>query len=124
VNVKSLSWLGIRTAHAAAMSVFYRDVLKLNVLQEESDGARYALADGAEIHVYDEVDTFHEFFGTAPVVGFWVDSFAETQQRMVQAGIEFLYPEPQRQAGKIWQHFRAPDGNVYEIIGEDDLEKT
>jgi hypothetical protein len=41
---------------------------------------------------------------------------------MVQAGIEFLYPEPQRQAGKIWQHFRAPDGNVYEIIGEDDFE--
>ena len=36
------------------------------------------------------------------------------------AGIEFIYyPEPQRASGRIWQHFRAPDGNVYEIIGND-----
>ena len=25
--------------------------------------------------------------------------------------------EPQRADGQMWQHFRAPDGNVYEIIG-------
>jgi hypothetical protein len=39
---------------------------------------------------------------------------------MLQAGIEFLYLEPERQAG--WQHFRAPDGNVYEIIGPDGID--
>jgi catechol 2,3-dioxygenase-like lactoylglutathione lyase family enzyme len=122
MNVKSLAWLGVRTVNAAAMSAFYRDVLGLEVLQEQSDGARYALADGTEVHVYDDADTFHEFFGTAPVIGFFVDSFADTQQRMTRAGIEFLYPEPQRHAGKAWQHFRAPDGNVYEIIGVDDLD--
>jgi hypothetical protein len=31
-----------------------------------------------------------------------------------------IYPEPQRANGQAWQHFRAPDGNVYEIIGSDD----
>ena len=45
-----------------------------------------------------------------------------TKSGVARAGIEFLYPEPQRQAGKAWQHFRAPDGNVYEIIGVDDLD--
>ena len=122
MSVKSLAWLGVRTVNAAAMSAFYRDVLGLEVLQEESGGARYALADGTEVHVYDGADTFHEFFGTAPVIGFFVDSFADTQQRMTRAGIKFLYPEPQRQSGRAWQHFRAPDGNVYEIIGIDDSE--
>lgn len=121
MGIKSLAWLGVRTVNAAAMSAFYRDVLGLEVLQEESAGARYALADGTEVHVYDGHDTFHEFFGTAPVIGFFVDSFSETQQRMTRAGIKFLYPEPQRQSGRAWQHFRAPDGNVYEIIGIDDL---
>jgi catechol 2,3-dioxygenase-like lactoylglutathione lyase family enzyme len=122
MNVKSLAWLGVRTVNAAAMSAFYRDVLGLEVLQEQSNGARYALTDGTEIHVYDGADSFHEFFGTAPVVGFFVDSFADTQQRMARAGIEFLYLEPQRHEGRAWQHFRAPDGNVYEIIGVDDLD--
>ena len=32
--------------------------------------------------------------------------------------LKFVYEE-QRASGKIWQHFIAPDGNVYEIIGND-----
>jgi hypothetical protein len=40
---------------------------------------------------------------------------------LTEADIEFLYDRPQRAHGRAWQHFRAPDGNVYEIIGPDDL---
>jgi catechol 2,3-dioxygenase-like lactoylglutathione lyase family enzyme len=121
VKVLSLGWLGVRTPQFEAMSAFYRDVLQLEVAQEDSSSARFLLADGAEVHVYSGEDGFHEFFGSAPVVGFWVDSFAQAQARMLEWGIEFLYPEPQRHAGRAWQHFRALDGNVYEIIGPDDL---
>jgi catechol 2,3-dioxygenase-like lactoylglutathione lyase family enzyme len=123
VSVKGLRWLGVRTANAEAMSAFYRDVLKLEVLREQPHDSRFALTDGTEVHVYGDEDRFHRFFGTAPVIGFFVDSFAETHERMTRAGVEFLYPEPQREAGRAWQHFRAPDGNVYEIIGKDDLEE-
>jgi hypothetical protein len=35
---------------------------------------------------------------------------------MTAAGIEFI-GEPQRDAGVAWNHYRGPDGNVYEIIG-------
>lgn len=41
--------------------------------------------------------------------------------RTKNAEAMFIYPEPQRQAGQAWQHFRAPDGNVYELIGPDDV---
>ena len=35
---------------------------------------------------------------------------------MIDAGIAFI-GEPQRDGGSAWNHYRGPDGNVYEIIG-------
>jgi hypothetical protein len=61
------------------------------------------------------------FFGTAPVVGLAVDSFRAAHAALTTARTELLYPEPQRADGRARQHFRAPDGNVYEITGPDDL---
>ena len=37
---------------------------------------------------------------------------------MVAAGIAFI-GDPQRDGGVAWNHYRGPDGNVYEIIGPD-----
>ena len=122
MTVRSLGWLGVRTSKAAAMCAFYRDVLGLEVIRELPGATWFRLADGTEAHVYAEEDEHHGFFGGGPVVGFAVDSFAATRAAMISAGVEFLYPEPQRDGGRAWQHFRAPDGNVYEIIGPDDLE--
>jgi catechol-2,3-dioxygenase len=77
MKVLSLGWLGVRTKNSAAMTASYRDVLRLEVLEEKTTGARFCLADQTEVHVYDDDDEFHEFFGSAPVIGFLVDSFAE-----------------------------------------------
>ena len=114
MKVLSLGWLGIRTKNSAEMTAFYQNVFGLEVLQKQTTGARFRLADQTEVHVYDAHDEFHEFFGSAPVIGFLVDSFAEAQTAMLQFGIEFLYPEAQRHAGRAWQHFRAPDGHLKE----------
>lgn len=120
--VRSLGWLGVRTPHAAAMNAFYRDVLQLETILDRPDATWFRLADDTEVHVYGPADEDHDFFGTAPVVGFAVDSFRAAHAALTAAGIEFLYPEPQRAQGRAWQHFRAPDGNVYEIIGPDDVD--
>jgi catechol 2,3-dioxygenase-like lactoylglutathione lyase family enzyme len=119
--VSSLGWLGVRTPNAAAMTAFYRDVLGLEVILEKPGATWFRLGDGAEVHVYGQDDSDHDFFGSSPVPGFWVDSFEAARAALETAGIEFIYPEPQRAAGRAWQHFRGPDGNVYEIIGPDDL---
>lgn len=55
------------------------------------------------------------------MVGFAVDSMQAACAALHAAGTELIYAEPQRAEGRAWQHFRAPDGNVYEIIGPDDL---
>jgi catechol 2,3-dioxygenase-like lactoylglutathione lyase family enzyme len=104
------------------MSAFYRDVLKLEVVREGPNATWFRLDDGTEAHVYGSNDKDHDFFGSGPVVGFAVDSFAAAHAALVNAGIEFIYPDPQRHGGRAWQHFRAPDGNIYEIIGPDDID--
>ena len=110
MNVRSIGWLGVRTAQATALCAFYRDVLGMRVLQERPEAVRFALADGTEAHVYGLDDREHEYFGSSPVVGFLVDSFDQTRGAMTRAKVEFLYPEPHHQVARVWQHFRAPDG--------------
>jgi catechol 2,3-dioxygenase-like lactoylglutathione lyase family enzyme len=122
VKVLSIGWLGVRTDSHAAMSAFFRDVLGLAPIQHGGTGSRFRLYDGTEAHVYPGEDRDHDFFGGGPVVGFAVASFATARAALIAAGIEFVYPDPQRFDGRAWQHFRAPDGNVYEIIGPDDLD--
>ena len=118
--VRSLGWLGVRTRQAPAMTAFYRDVLQLEVILERPGATWFRLGDGTEVHVYGPGDEDHDFFGSAPVIGFAVDSFPDVHAAMTAAGTEFIYPEPQRAGGRAWQHFRGPDGNIYEIIGPDD----
>jgi catechol 2,3-dioxygenase-like lactoylglutathione lyase family enzyme len=119
MKVTRLGWMGTRTRQFDRMNEFYREVLSLGVLSIDDSCGRFKLQDGTEIHVYGPRDQHHEFFADGPVVAFEVDNFAVAQSRLLAAGVEFIYPEPQRASGRVWQHFRAPDGNVYELIGDD-----
>jgi hypothetical protein len=62
-------------------------------------------------------DTEHTHFSTGPVAGFLVDDVGDALRVPEAEGIEFIGPvhvwEP---TGEAWPHFRAPGGNVYEII--------
>ncbi|MGH2559379.1 MAG: VOC family protein [Thermomicrobiales bacterium] len=116
MTVRSLAWMGIRTAQAAEMAAFYRDVLGLAELRDEPGDARFRLGDGTEVHVYDEEDEDHAFFGIGPVVALWVEDFAATRVRMAAAGIRFIGPV-QHEGDTVWNHYVGPDGNVYEIMG-------
>ena len=121
MKVIRLGWMGTKTQHLDRMNAFSRDVLGLDVLSIDGSSGRFKLQDGTEVHVYGPKDKDHGFFEKGPVVAFQVDNFAVAQGRLLAAGVELIYPEPQRASGKIWQHFIAPDGNVYEIIGDDSV---
>jgi catechol 2,3-dioxygenase-like lactoylglutathione lyase family enzyme len=122
MNVRSIGWLGVRTRNSAGMSAFYKDIMGLRLVKQSADGSSiFCTADGTEAHVYPANDEFHKFFGSGPVVGFFVESFSVAMDELKNAGIPLVYEDPQRNGTLAWQHFRAPDGNVYEIIGRDDL---
>ena len=116
--VRSLGFLGVRTNAFAEMTALYRDLLGLEPIVEQTGAAWFKAGDGTAIHVYAADDTDHDFFGAGPVVGLVVDDFDTRRSAMVAAGIDFI-GEPQRDGALAWNHYRAPDGNVYEIIGPD-----
>jgi hypothetical protein len=117
--IERLAFLGVRTGSRSAFEAtvaLYRDVLGLDPFYESADATWFRAADGAQIHVYGPGDSDHEFFRAGPVVGLVVDDFDAARAAMVGAGIEFI-GEPQRAADAVWNHYRGPDGSVYEIMG-------
>ena len=116
--VQSIGFLGVRTDAFDETVALYRDVLGLTPILIEPDAAWFRAGDGSQVHVYGPTNDDHDFFGTGPVVGLVVDDFDATRQAMVDAGIAFL-GDPQRDGGSAWNHYRGPDGNVYEIMGRD-----
>jgi catechol 2,3-dioxygenase-like lactoylglutathione lyase family enzyme len=116
MKVKGLSWLGVRTAHNQEMIDFFRSVLGLRLESKESGFIVFRLPNRDVIEVIAPDDSAHTFFTTAPVVGFLVDDVEAAMKEMEAAGVEFFDDEVQRaDDGNAWAHFRAPDGNVYEI---------
>jgi catechol 2,3-dioxygenase-like lactoylglutathione lyase family enzyme len=113
--VHSVGFVGVRTQAFDQMVTLYRDVLGLDPVLVRRDAAWFRASDGAQIHVYGPSDRDHAFFDSGPVVGLLVDDFDATRTRMIESGCVFI-GEPQRDGGAVWNHYRAPDGNVYEII--------
>jgi catechol 2,3-dioxygenase-like lactoylglutathione lyase family enzyme len=119
VEVNGLGWLGIRTPHFEQTVALFRDVMGLEVIREEHDVVGLRFPDATEMEVWRPEDDFHTFFSTGPVVGFRVSDVEGARARMEAAGIEFIGPVQHRE-GASWAHFRGPDGNVYEIVGQAD----
>ncbi|MCA9905230.1 MAG: hypothetical protein KC547_15345 [Anaerolineae bacterium] len=114
-GIRSLIWMGVRTDRFDETVTFFRDVMGLRVLHEAADAAWFMLANGVELHVYGPSDHDHSFFGPGPVVGFEVGDFWPTRAQMIEAGTEFIGPVQETET-RIWNHFRGPDGNIYEIM--------
>jgi len=114
--VKGLVWVGSRTEHYEQMVGFYRDTLRLPLEHEEGEFAVFRLPDGSKAEVFGPSDTEHTHFSTGPVAGFLVDDVETARGVLEVGGIEFIGPVHEwGPTGEAWSHFRAPDGNVYEI---------
>ena len=89
---------------------------RLPLEHEDSEFAVFRLPDGSKAEVFGPSDTEHTHFSRGPVVGFLVDDVETARRALEVEGIAFIGPvhewEP---TGEAWSHFRAPDGNVYEL---------
>ena len=115
MSVQSLTFLGVHTSAFDETVRFYRDIMQLRIIREGRGLVWFELGNGVEVHVYGPDDQDHEFFGPGPVVGLLVDDFDATRARMLADGIEFIGPV-QRSEHATWNHYRGPDGNIYEIM--------
>ena len=122
MRVKGLVWLGLRTTQFGETVKFLRDVMGMEQIRDEAQIAGFQLTNNTEVEVYRMEEEFHSFFTTGPVVAFLVDDVDVARATMEAAGIEFLGPI-QRSGGASWNHFKAPDGTIFEISRKSDEEK-
>ena len=115
MNVKGLVWLGLRTAQFEEMAKFFGDVMGIQRIRDEPEIAGFQMTDGTQIELYRPGEEFHSFFSSGPVVALLVDDVDEARSAMEAAGIEFIGPI-QRLGKTSWNHFKAPDGTVFEIM--------
>jgi catechol 2,3-dioxygenase-like lactoylglutathione lyase family enzyme len=115
MNIIKLAWVGTRTEHDAATVAFFRDVLGLRAHLLEPGFWVLKLADGSKVEIFGPATEINRHFTTGPVVGFLVDDVQSATAELRSAGVEIVR-EPERDAhGNVWVHFRAPDGNIYEL---------
>jgi catechol 2,3-dioxygenase-like lactoylglutathione lyase family enzyme len=117
MKVLNVRWVGIRTDRYDEMVSFLRDVLGLQTNFEEPTTAEFQASEGDEIQVMAPGDPYYDFFGehaTGPVPLFEVDDVGSARRELEAAGIEIVGP-PGRDTNWEWLHFRAPDGNLYEL---------
>ena len=113
----NVRWVGIRTDNYREMVGFLRDVLGLTTNFEEPTTVELATTEGDQIQVMAPGDPYYEFFGehaTGPVPLFEVDDVHAARLELEAAGVEIV-GEPGRDRNWEWIHFRAPDGNLYEL---------
>jgi catechol 2,3-dioxygenase-like lactoylglutathione lyase family enzyme len=100
---------------------FYRDILGLGLTGERPDQLVFGL-DGGELHVFgcdQAAPADHRHGATAATVcAFEVASIEAEMARLRAAGVVFLHETPAQNplGGLRYAAFKAPGGNVHELI--------
>jgi catechol 2,3-dioxygenase-like lactoylglutathione lyase family enzyme len=123
VKVRAIRWVGVNTARIAEMRAFAIDVLGLRVAgQDEEDFVELAMADGSKLELFgspEAADGPWLFEFNSVVAGFLVDDIEAAREELARAaGVELLGELRVLPDGYAWQHFRAPDGHVYELTAD------
>jgi hypothetical protein len=120
VEVKGIRWLGVGTERVSAMRSFAIEVLGLRVDGEDTDQfVELAMADGAKLELFGSAaraDSPWLFESNPVVAGFLVDDIEAARDELARTpDVELLGEGGRLPNGYAWQHFRAPDGHVYEL---------
>jgi hypothetical protein len=112
VTARSLRWLGISVEDPAGAAIFFRDVLGLAVLFEESDSIELETTDGDRVQLFGPRSRFFER-GRRPFPLFEVDDAAEAREELSASGI---YVGP-LEGDREWEWFdvTGPDGVFCEV---------
>jgi catechol 2,3-dioxygenase-like lactoylglutathione lyase family enzyme len=111
MEITGLGWCGTRTDRPSELANFYEQVLGLRPVHTEADFWVFQLPDGRNVEIFGPGYPGTAHFPAAPVVGFAVRDLPAAVAELRAAGVELLGAP-----GPTWQHFRGPDGNVYELV--------
>ncbi len=113
MQVLRLSWVGTRTDAYEPTVRFFREVLRLPVIEDPGDFTVLEVPDGSTVEVFGPDSAWNRHL-TSPVAGFQVADLTEAERELRDAGAEIVLP-PTGGPDRSWLHFRAPDGHLYEL---------
>jgi len=114
VKVRGIVWLGVQTDRFDEMATLLRALTGVAPPVEEPALNLWRLPNGDLIELF--ADGTKPTFGAAPVVGFLVDDLEASRRDIEAAGATIVGGYGPNDDGYQSIHFRAPDGNVYELV--------
>ena len=115
LKVLGIVWTGVRTNHFDQMLGMLRDIMGLSVVLREDDFVELKARNGDTVELFGEASKYNTHFTSSPVVGFQVDDIEKARRELAENGILLIGDIKHGSDGSAWQHFRGPDGNIYEI---------
>ncbi len=117
LNVRGIAWVGVKTSRFEEMNHFVTRVMGLTLFAKDRDFRAFRLPNGDGFELFGPAgpDPPEQFARNKVVAGFLVDNIEQARQELVSSGIELIGALVRSEEGYAWQHFRAPDGNVYEL---------
>jgi catechol 2,3-dioxygenase-like lactoylglutathione lyase family enzyme len=117
MEVRNIRWVGVPARNYDAMVGFLRQVLALRVNFSEPATTDFSTSEGDEIQVMAPGDAYYDFFtehAAGPLPLFEVGDVHNARREFEEAGIEVIGATGCDSRWE-WIHFRAPDGNLYEL---------
>jgi catechol 2,3-dioxygenase-like lactoylglutathione lyase family enzyme len=115
MRISKLAWVGTRTENAEPTVAFFCDVLGLALELDRPGFWMLKLPGGSKVEVFGPDSDINRHFTTGPVTGLLVDDVQAATGELRAAGVEILLEPEIDDSGNAWAHFRAPDGNRYEL---------
>lgn len=120
MRVLGIVWMGVQTDSFDAMDTFVARLMGHEAPRQEPGFRLWSFPDGDIIELY--AQGTKKTFGSAPVVGFRVDDLEEGRRLLAEVGAEIVGGYGPNEDGYASIHFRAPDGNIYELTYDPDHE--
>jgi predicted enzyme related to lactoylglutathione lyase len=117
MEVRNIHWVGVSTHNYVAMVTFLEEVLGLAVSFRDQTTIEFSTSEGDQIQVMAPGDVYYDFFtsnAAGPVPLFEVDDVHQARRELEEAGAEVIGSTAHDGTWE-WIHFRAPDGNLYEL---------
>jgi predicted enzyme related to lactoylglutathione lyase len=117
MRITGVSWVGVKTDHYSEMATFFRTVVELEVIVERPDFTVFRLPSGDQLEIFGPhgPNPAEQFARNEVVAGLLVDDIEQAIRELREAGVEIIGERGLGGHGYAWQHFRAPDGKVFEL---------
>ena len=108
----------MKTESYQQMARFFAEVIGLPVDFEQQDFAVLRFPNGDKLEVFGPAHTSspEQFARNQVVAGILVEDMDEATVQLCNAGIELVGDRQSDGSGYCWQHFRGPDGKIFELV--------